>query len=549
MQKLVGKYLLVHELGKGQFGSVYKALNKENGDQEVAVKVVAKERVNANPVVSKLFKSEIEIMKNPNLKHRNLLHLLEFIETGSNYYVVVPYCKDGDLEKRLEKIGVISEPEAVYYLRQIMLGFMVLHQNKIMHRDFKLANLFLDGRKLVIGDFGFAKSGVDVATTKLGTPYNMAPEVIFSNGNTPYTSKADLWSIGVVYYQMLFGRLPFKAMTMEELKNEIRTRSGDSLVIPPNIQVSQESRNLLRDLLEFDPISRISWKKFFNHPLFEKFKSTGFSTLESGLNQSLHHAVPNNHPKFVPQNQPFSQQDVVEIEFLQKKKEADLRPEFSTNFEIPYPVALEEYRASTVNYPTLGGYSFADQPTLSMKKGIDNCNNFFTHERNKHLLLFQTTKRVKDLMKVTEMLEKHGHFQLLALCLCKRGLNMVEALIRTLSGQFNLYNLEGFREFCESPLRKKLIEAIEEDKRNSVTYLQHLESKLEEPMMKKLDPKTLDMIRASTADENILATATEKLLVHLCTWMKSHRVLMSHNNSRLFLTACVYSHYTISLSS
>lgn len=110
------------------------------------------------------------------------------------------YCKDGDLEKHVEKVKKIDEPEAVFFLKQVMSGFLYLHQHKIMHRDFKLANIFLDGKQITIGDFGFAKAGVDVATTKLGTPYNMSPEIIFSNGRTPYTSKADLWSIGVVYY-------------------------------------------------------------------------------------------------------------------------------------------------------------------------------------------------------------------------------------------------------------------------------------------------------------------------------------------------------------
>jgi len=82
---------------------------------------------------------------------------------------------------------------------QIMNGFQVLHKNKIMHRDVKLANLFLQNDKIVIGDFGFAKSGVDVTKTKLGTPITMAPELLNSNGGV-YTSKADLWSIGVCFY-------------------------------------------------------------------------------------------------------------------------------------------------------------------------------------------------------------------------------------------------------------------------------------------------------------------------------------------------------------
>ena len=270
MQKQVGKYLLVQELGKGQFGSVYKGLDRECNNKEYAVKLVSREKVESNPLITKLFKSEVEVMKVTDNPH--LLKLHDFLETSGNFYVVVQYCKDGDLEKYLAKVKTIDEPEAVFFLKQIMSGFLYLHQHKIMHRDFKLANIFMDGKHLTIGDFGFAKAGVDVATTKLGTPYNMAPEIIFSNGKTPYTSKADLWSIGVVFYQMLFGRLPFRAMTMDELKQEIKARAGSNLIFPNNIQISNETKQILIEMLEFDPITRISWKKFFNHPLFEKFK-------------------------------------------------------------------------------------------------------------------------------------------------------------------------------------------------------------------------------------------------------------------------------------
>lgn len=87
--------------------------------------------------------------------------------------MVTQFCDSGDLEQLLEKKNKFSEPESVFYLKQIMSGFMELHRHKIMHRDFKLANIFLHQGNLIIGDFGFAKSGAEIATTKLGTPYNM----------------------------------------------------------------------------------------------------------------------------------------------------------------------------------------------------------------------------------------------------------------------------------------------------------------------------------------------------------------------------------------
>lgn len=85
------------------------------------------------------------------------MHLYEFMETTHNYYLVIQYCNNGDLEEYLKKMGNLGEDEAVYFLMQMMNGFRILHKNKIMHRDVKLANLFLQNDKIVIGDFGFAK--------------------------------------------------------------------------------------------------------------------------------------------------------------------------------------------------------------------------------------------------------------------------------------------------------------------------------------------------------------------------------------------------------
>lgn len=93
-----------------------------------------------------------------------------------------------------------------------MNGFQELRKHNIMHRDFKLANIFVNNGVVKIGDFGFAKSGFEMTSTKLGTPLTMAPELLMDKGS--YNSKADLWSIGVVTYQLLVGEPPFFGMTM-----------------------------------------------------------------------------------------------------------------------------------------------------------------------------------------------------------------------------------------------------------------------------------------------------------------------------------------------
>jgi serine/threonine protein kinase len=91
------------------------------------------------------------------------------------------------------------------YFCQILNAFQTLVNHKIMHRDFKLANILLHEGNIKIADFGFAKlmAGEDYTSTMLGSPLNMAPEVL---GNSKYNTKADIWSIGACIYEMIYGK-------------------------------------------------------------------------------------------------------------------------------------------------------------------------------------------------------------------------------------------------------------------------------------------------------------------------------------------------------
>lgn len=94
--------------------------------------------------------------------------------------------------------------------------------HKILHRDFKLANLLKKDEFIVIGDFGFAKKGLEYTDTRLGTPLTMAPEILMDEqGEQSYNSKVDLWSIGVVFYEMVFGSSPFFALNRSDIKKKI----------------------------------------------------------------------------------------------------------------------------------------------------------------------------------------------------------------------------------------------------------------------------------------------------------------------------------------
>lgn len=93
-----------------------------------------------------------------------------------------------------------------------MNGFVELRKYNVMHRDLKLSNIFLHDEDIIVGDFGFAKTGKEMTGTTLGTPLTMAPEMI--NGDAKYSSKTDLWSIGIVFYQLIYGSPPFFGLSL-----------------------------------------------------------------------------------------------------------------------------------------------------------------------------------------------------------------------------------------------------------------------------------------------------------------------------------------------
>ena len=278
----IGKYMLDNELGRGSFGVVFKAIDSETG-KIWAIKRLNKKDI-SSPKMKSLLDTEVSIMKE--ITHPNILKLEEMLETDIHYYLIIQYCNQGDFENFMSKNKKLNleENEAVGFLKQIMNGFQELRKRKILHRDFKLANLFLNDGVLIIGDFGLAKKGFEMASTDCGTPLTKAPELLFDNHGNCYNSKADLWSIGCVYYQMLFGEPPFWGFCIPELIQDIKTKVAKG--IPFAGSISDESKDLIKSLLRIDPKERIEWDAFFSHPLFNKVttsKSEDFTLIFKAL--------------------------------------------------------------------------------------------------------------------------------------------------------------------------------------------------------------------------------------------------------------------------
>ena len=135
-----------------------------------------------------------------------------------------------------------------------------------MHRDFKVDNLFMHDDTVIIADLGFAKAGREMTQTQCGTPMYMAPEVFEGR---EYTNLADLWSVGVSLYELLFGKFPFNAMSQPALLQDIKDNQGPNLEINRSTNnISKNCEDLLRSILTYDTNKRLKWDEFFKHPLF-----------------------------------------------------------------------------------------------------------------------------------------------------------------------------------------------------------------------------------------------------------------------------------------
>ena len=135
-----------------------------------------------------------------------------------------------------------------------MKGVEYLHNNGIIHRDLKPANILMKGDSCKISDFGFAKSLQDENTVMksiVGTPLYMSPQIL---KKSKYTTKSDLWSIGLIYYEMLQGRTPWRASNQLQLLNGIYTKK-----IIFNKQISELSKDFIRKCLQIHEDERMGW--------------------------------------------------------------------------------------------------------------------------------------------------------------------------------------------------------------------------------------------------------------------------------------------------
>ena len=257
------KYIKLAKIGKGANGECFSIESTEDWDQYV-VKIVDKKKLESEKGKQSIRK-EIEIQKS--LDFPKIVKVKDYSEDKENVYIILELCKNHSLADLLKQRKYLTEMEVQCYMFQLIQGLKYLHDKNIIHRDLKPSNIFLDYKlELKIGDFGeiykLAKYN-ERRKSFHGTKAFMAPEIIKID-EKGYSFDVDIWSIGVIMFNLLTGIIPFR----ENCKKE-------ELKFPYEPIISKVAKDLIKQILEKDPkkrpgLNQILYHKFFHMNKFPK---------------------------------------------------------------------------------------------------------------------------------------------------------------------------------------------------------------------------------------------------------------------------------------
>ncbi|KAH3761228.1 dihydrolipoamide succinyltransferase [Pelomyxa schiedti] len=249
-------YVMLEIIGKGSFGVVFKSLRKTKGDF-VAIKKLSR-RFHSESLMT-----EIDTLRC--MAHKNVVKYIEHLSSDTHIYIVMEYIENGSLSSIVKRYGILPENIVCTYVSQVLEGLAYLHEQGVIHRDIKGANLLLTTKGTVkLSDFGVAmrQNTLSKAATEdiiAGTPCWMAPEVV--QMQTP-TSACDIWSLGSTIIELLTGDPPYHDCPMQAAM--YRIVMDDHPPFPSNISLAME--DFLLHCFKKDENLRLPADQLILHP-------------------------------------------------------------------------------------------------------------------------------------------------------------------------------------------------------------------------------------------------------------------------------------------
>lgn len=258
-------YVIGKELGRGRFSTVCECVNKAT-TVHYAVKIIEKAKI--EPEEKELLRTEIAVLKLVN--HPNIIKMEGVYESRTHMYIVMEKLTGGELFERIVGKPRFTEEDAAKLIRPLLEALGYLHDLGIVHRDIKPENVLCgeNFEEVKIADFGLSKMilPTEKMDTACGTLSYVAPEVLTMQG---YGQEADLWSIGVILFLILCGKLPFDGANHDDI---INATIKAEIRVSPSVwnALSEEARDIIKKLLQKDSKERISARAALRHPFIIK---------------------------------------------------------------------------------------------------------------------------------------------------------------------------------------------------------------------------------------------------------------------------------------
>ncbi|MBW1936541.1 MAG: protein kinase [Deltaproteobacteria bacterium] len=285
-----GRYEIIEELGQGGMGKVYRVFDKKI-EEEAALKLL-KPEIAADKKTIERFRNELKLARK--VAHRNVCRMYDLDEEKGTHYITMEYVPGEDLKSFLRRAGPINAGKAISIGKQVCEGLAEAHRLGVVHRDLKPQNIMIDREgNARIMDFGIARSlktrGITGVGVMIGTPEYMSPE---QAEGKEVDKRSDIYSLGVILYEMVTGRLPFKGVTPLSIAMK---HKGEEPPHPRkfNAQVPEDFSRLILRCMEKDKEKRYqSAKEVFSE--LEK--------IEKGLSTS---------EKIVPERKPITSREIT----------------------------------------------------------------------------------------------------------------------------------------------------------------------------------------------------------------------------------------------
>ena len=294
---LGGRYQIIGLLGKGGYSEVYKAYDLEN-HMYVACKLHQlnqnwREEVKDNYIKHTVRENQIH----QEINHSKIVRHFDTIEIDNNSFcTVLEYCSGPDLATYLQRNRFVQEKEARIIITQILEGLEYLNKlpNKIIHYDLKPENIIFNNMEVKISDFGLAKivesntDRVQLTSQGVGTYWYLPPECFEEKKNVDISSKVDIWSVGVILFEMFFRKKPFgQNYTQDKLLKDHVMQNAKVVDIPSKPNISEECKDFIKRCLAYHPEDRYDVFQALESPFIKQEKGKdSYKKLKSGSNNS-----------------------------------------------------------------------------------------------------------------------------------------------------------------------------------------------------------------------------------------------------------------------